>query len=243
MQFIVTRPEADAKKLIAKLKRAGHRALAAPLIRIHNLPGITLPPTPWQAILVNSANSIRALTALPGSDALISVPVLAVGPASAKAAKSAGFTDIRTAHGDLDALAAMARAELDPAGSALFYPSGTVISGDLKSKLEGEGFSCTRLPLYDAEPARELPENALQALKRKTAEGVVLFSPRTARIWAKCLADAHLTGAASRLTHCCLSTAVAEALAISIGPDVTLKNVIIAPEPNEDSLLRAIGGV
>ncbi len=243
MRFIVTRPAEDASKLISKLESAGHSALAAPLIRIHNLPGITLPSTRWQAILVTSANSIRALTILPGHDRLTSVPVFAVGPASATAAKSAGFTDIRTAHGDLEALTALALKELDPAEGPVFYPSGTVISGDLKSKLEKAGFLCTRLPLYNAEPAQELPDAVLQALKDRAVDGVVLFSPRTARIWAKCLAVADLTSVASSLTHCCLSTAVAEAVSASLGSGVKLKSLIIAPEPNEDSLLQAIGAV
>ena len=243
MRFIVTRPVEDASKLMTKMERAGHSALAAPLIRIRNLPGITLPAVPWQAILVTSANSIRALAALPGSKHLMGVPVFAVGPASTKAAKSAGFGDVRTANGDLDALTALALSELDPAGAPVFYPSGTVISGDLKGKLEGAGFSCTRLALYDAEPAGKLPEEVIQELKAGTVDGVLLYSPRTARIWAKCLADADLTGPASSLTHCCLSTAVARALSTSLGPGVKLKSVTIAPEPNEDSLLRAIGAV
>ncbi|MEM8645069.1 MAG: uroporphyrinogen-III synthase [Pseudomonadota bacterium] len=243
MRFIVTRPEQDAGKLIAKMERAGHSALAAPLIRIRNMPGITPPANPWQAILVTSANSIRALVALPGIEDLLTVPVLAVGPASTKAAQSAGFEDIRTADGDLNALTNLALSELDPAGAPVFYPSGTVISGDLKGKLEDAGFSCTRVPLYDADPASDLPDEVIQELKGGTVDGVVLYSPRTARIWAKCLAEADLTNLASSLTHCCLSTSVAEALTTSIEPGVKLKNLTIAPEPNEESLLRAIGAV
>ena len=241
MRLIVTRPEEDAAQLISKLERAGHSALAAPMIRIQNLPDVKLPPSPWQAILVTSANSIRALNALPGSTRLKSVPVFAVGPASAEAARSAGFAKVTTANGNLDALTALALAKLDPADAPVFYPSGTVISGDLKAKLEDNGFSCTRLPLYEAEPARKLSPQAAEEVRAGTADGVLLFSPRTARVWAKCLAAAELTTAASSLTHCCLSTAVAEALAESLEPGAKLKYVTVAPEPNEDSLLKAVG--
>ncbi len=241
MRLIVTRPEEDAAKLIAKLEQKGHSGIAAPMIRISNLPGMALPNARWQAILITSANSIRALTALKGGADLTSVPVLAVGPASAAAARAAGFTSVSTAGGDLEALTELAVQQLDPAGRPLFYPSGTVVSGDLKAHVEREGFACIRLPLYEAVPATELPAAIVLEIENQTADGVVLFSPRTARIWAKCLATAGLVEAASSLTHCCLSTAVADALHAECRGGPTLGNLAIAPEPNEDSLLGVIG--
>lgn len=241
MHLIVTRPEEDATKLIAKLESMGHSGSAAPMICISNLPGVILPQRPWQAILVTSANSVRALSTLEGGNELTSVPVLAVGPASTDAARAAGFSSVRTAAGDLKALTALAVQHLDPAMGPLFYPSGTVISGDLKAHLEGEGFTCVRTPLYEAVPATELPAAIVSEIKKQSADGVVLYSPRTARTWAKCLATAGLLEAASSLTHCCLSTAVADALHAECRGGPRIENLAIAPEPNEDSLLEVIG--
>lgn len=240
MRFIVTRPSEDAIKLITKLERDGHSGLAAPMIRIANLPGVTLPKMEWQAILITSANSIRALTALAGCQDLTAVPVLAVGPASALAATSAGFQNVSTAQGDLEALTELAVRQLDPAGGPVFYPSGTIISGDLKARLERQGFSCIRLPLYDAVPTSKLPADVASGIQDGSTDGVFLFSPRSARIWAKCLATAGLIEAASSLTHYCLSTSVADALKAESRSGSTFKNVAVAPEPNEDSLLQLI---
>lgn len=241
MRWIVTRPSEDAAKLIAKLEHAGHSGLAAPMIRIANFPDVALLKMDWQAIVVTSANSIRALTALADGSQLVSVPVLAVGPASALAATSAGFANVVTAQGDLEALTELAVRRLDPAKGPVFYPSGTVISGDLKTHLERKGFSCVRLALYEAVPATGLSSEVASEIRSGTADGVLLFSPRTARIWAKCLVSAELKEAASSLTHCCLSTAVARALHTESQNGPTLGSVSIAPEPNEDSLLQSIG--
>lgn len=241
MRLIVTRPSEDAAKLIAKLEQRGHSSLAAPMIRICNLPNVTIPEVEWQAILITSANSVRALAELPGGHALTSVPVLAVGPASTHAARTAGFENVSTAQGDLKGLTDLAVRRLDPSKGPLFYPSGTVISGDLKKHLEQKGFACVRLPLYEAVPTTKLSVQVRSEIRGGTADGVLLFSPRSARIWAKCLASAELAEAASSLTHCCLSTSIADALHAEYQDRTTLKSVAIAPEPNEDSLLQSIG--
>lgn len=241
MRFIVTRPIEDAVRLINRLERAGHSGVAEPMIRIECLPNATHPNLKWQAILITSANSIRALSALDDCPDVTAVPVLAVGPASTLAATSAGFKEVRTARGDLKALTELAVRQLDPAQGPILYPSGTVVSGDLKARLEAQGFSCTRLPLYDAVPARKLSTEAISTLKNKTADAVLLFSPRSARIWAKCLSTAGLTQAASSLTHYCLSTTIADALNPEGNCNTAFRKMVIAPEPTEDSLLQTIG--
>lgn len=241
MRFIVTRPSEDSAKLIAKLERGGHSGLAEPMIRIAGLPDVTLPKMNWQAILVTSANSVRALMTLAGGPDLVAVPVLAVGPASAHAAARAGFEKVSSAEGDLDALTDLAVRQLDPGKGPVFYPSGTTISGDLKARLEENGFSCARLPLYEAVPTDELSAETVAGIKSQTIDGVLLYSPRTARIWAKCLAAAGLAQAASSLTHYCLSTAVAEALNAESTNKAAFTNLAVSPEPNEDSLLKTIG--
>ncbi len=241
MRFIVTRPAEDAAKLVKRLEALGHSALAEPMIQIVNLADVCLPAANWQAVLVTSANSIRALSALEGKSKLTTTPVLAVGPASARAAQAAGFQDVTSADGDLKALTRLAAQRLVPDRGPVFYPSGTVVSGDLKAQLEEAGFSCTRLPLYEAVPSRVLSNRVVSELNNHAVDGVLLFSPRSAKIWAKCLITAGLVGPASSLTHCCLSNAVADALQAEGRAKTTFKNILIPPEPNEDSLLNAVG--
>lgn len=241
MRLIVTRPREDAGKLIAALEHRGHSAEAAPMITIKPLAAAAVPEKTWQAILVTSANSVRALRHLAGFSELLTTPVLAVGPASARAATEAGFASVTSADGDLQALAALARRRLNPAQGPLLYPSGVVISGDLKSLLEKDGFSCTRVPLYDAVPAQNLPPGLVSAIHDHQVDGVLLFSPRTARVWARCVEKADVQPAASRLTHWCLSTSVAEALCKEVPEWPVADTLRVAPQPNEESLLTVIG--
>lgn len=243
MRLIVTRPNEDAGNLISALERQGHAALAAPMISIEPISDAKVPDDTWQAILVTSANSVRALVLQPGSIGLLSTPVLAVGPASARAATQAGFTSVTSADGDLKALMGLARRQLSASQGSLLYPSGLVTSGDLKSQLEEEGFSCVRVPLYDAVPAQSLPAELVTAIQDQQFDGVLLFSPRTAQIWASCVQKAGGYAIATTLTHWCLSTAVADALCREV-PDWPIdQSTVIAPHPNEESLLEAIGTI
>ncbi len=243
MHLIVTRPSEDAEKLVAALENQGHSAVSAPMIRIENLPAAEIPEANWQAIAVTSANSVRALAARSDLHRLQSIPVLAVGPSSAQAATQAGFTNVSSADGDLDALMKLAIQRLSPSEGPVLYPSGVTISGDLKSQLESNGYDCSRVPLYEAVATTQLSAELIGSIQQCQADGVVLFSPRTARIWAKCLAKADLIQAASRLTHWCLSNAIAAALHDEIPSWRAAQNVVTAPDPNENSLLQTIGAI
>ena len=191
----------------------------------------------WQAIAITSANSVRALAQRKDLTRLNSIPVLAVGPSSARAATLAGFTTVHSADGDLEALIKLAAQHLSASEGPVLYPSGVTISGDLKAQLESRGYDCVRVPLYEAVATAEVSAELIHAIQQNEMDGVVLFSPRTARIWAKCLGNAGLVQSASRMTHWCLSNAVAEALLDEFPSWRPAQNVVTAPVPNENSLL------
>ncbi len=239
MHLIVTRPKEDSEGLTEKLVARGHEVTSVPMISIEFLDGVCIPERTWQAILVTSANSIRALEALGADESLSQIPVLAVGPASSAAARSAGFVRVESAGGDLPALTALAAKTLEPASGPLFYPSGTRISGDLAGQLKAEGFECIRLPLYDAVAATGLPETLSNRLQDGSVDGVLLYSPRTAKTWASCIAAQDLSEEIVQTTHWCLSAAVGKALA-EAWPGDPAPLTMIAPEPNGTSMIEAI---
>lgn len=220
MRVAVTRPEEDAGPLTARLEAMGHEVVMAPLLTIRPRDGVAIPDLHWQAIAVTSANGIRAL---PPGHHLTSFRTLTVGPQSLKAARAAGFN--AEAHGgDVDGLAAFIRAELDPAAGPILYLSGAETAGDLEAQLAAAGFGCRRVVLYDAAPAHSL--GAVEgALREGSLDAVLLYSPRSARIWRGLVEAAGLADQASRLSHLCLSRNVAAALpegwkpAVSASPD------------------------
>ena len=228
MRIAVTRPEEDAGALRAKLEAMGHEVVMAPLLNIAPREGVAIPKRDWQAIAVTSANGIRAL---PGGHGLTSIRTLTVGPQSLKAATAAGFA--AEAHGgDVDGLAAFVRGALDPGHGPILYLSGAETAGDLEGQLAAAGFDCHRAVLYDAVPARGLGL-AETSLKRDEIDAVLLYSPRTARIWLQLVREAGLATQAAHVRNFCLSQNVASVL-----PEDWAKNT---PEtPDEQAMLALL---
>jgi len=181
--------------------------MMAPLMTIRPRTDTAIPSRPWQAIAVTSANGIRAL---PGNDHLTSIRTLTVGPQSLKAALARGFA--AEAHGgDVNGLAAFIRAEFDPKAGPILYLSGAETAGDLEGQLNAAGFDCHRVVLYDAVPAEGLGE-AETTLRNGAIDAVLLYSPRSAKIWLKLAGAAGVLPQAARIRNFCLSRNVASVL-------------------------------
>jgi uroporphyrinogen-III synthase len=226
MRLIVTRPAEDAAPLAAKLEVLGHRVTSLPLLKIVARPNTELPAGPYQAVCATSANSLRCLKSI---DAIGDVPVFTVGSQSLLAAKQAGFAKASAHGGDVRGLADHITAKLKPADGPILYLSGAEVSGDLRAWLKDAGFSVTKIVLYDAVPQQ--PQN-LGALLH-AHDGVLLYSPRTAKILAAAIAGQGAGGQAERLTYFCLSHNVVAAL-----PESWQKRVASLPE--EDAMLALL---
>lgn len=243
MRLLVTRPEADAGKLMAALAESGHEAVLAPLMEIDFDAAAGLPARDWQAILVTSANGARALAARGEAAAMKAVPVLAVGHASAEAARAAGFTHVRSADGDVEALADLASADLSPEAGPLLHVAGSVTAGDLQAMLGVKGFEVVRAVLYEARPVRFLPDVAHAALEARDVDGVLLYSPRTARLFMSFVHEAGLDGALAGVEAFCLSDAVAAAVTEAAGSDsedTLFRRVHVAARPEQPALIELV---
>jgi len=163
------------------------------------------------------------------------VPLLAVGGASAHAARELGFGAVEEAGGDVAALAKAAAARFDRQGGSLLHVAGTVTAGDLTGQLEGAGFAVQRQVLYEARPAKALSPELRGALAAGEIGGVLLYSPRTARLFTELLAAAGLAARRKQMTALCLSQAVAEAVV----PRQWLR-VLVAAEPQQPALLSLL---
>jgi uroporphyrinogen-III synthase len=232
VRFIVTRPEEEARTVAARLAAAGHEVVSAPLLAIAERSGV-IPPIDYQAVLVTSANGARALARHPDRQRLESVAVHAVGPASAAAMRREGFGSVQQAGGDVRALIEQVRRDLDPASGRLLYVSGETVSGDLEGALSAAGFAVDRVVLYAAEPAKALPKTASTALVEGRADGVLLYSPRTAAIWVRLVMAAGLGAAAAKLRQLCLSKAVAA----RVGEAFPEACVAVAERPDEEAMV------
>lgn len=229
MRLLLTRPREDAEPLAAELRRAGHEVLIEPMLEIRPLPDARLDLGGVQAALLTSANGARALAA---ATARRDLPVCAVGDATARAARSAGFADVASADGDVGALAALVRARLDPAAGRLLHVAGSAVAGDLSGALADAGFAVDRAVLYEARKAAALSPACRAALKDGRLDAALFFSPRSAAAFVRLADTAGLAGACRRLSALCLSRAVADAAGV-----VPWRGISVAIRPTQADLL------
>jgi uroporphyrinogen-III synthase len=236
MRVLITRPSDEALELAGELAARGIDSLIEPMIRIVMRADAKLELDDAQAVLLTSANGARALAAASTERQL---PVLAVGEATARAARAAGFANVITADGTVATLADAAKAKLNPMGDRVVHVSGAAIAGDLTGALAGAGFAVERAIVYDARAADELSPAARQALADSGAAGgidaVLLYSPRTARIFVALARRAGLESALRRLRGLCLSAQVCEAAGI-----VPWARLAVAARPNGTAMLELV---
>ncbi|MBI5162991.1 MAG: uroporphyrinogen-III synthase [Magnetospirillum sp.] len=231
MTALLTRPREDSEATAAALAARGIAVTIEPLLDIVPLE-TTVDAAGVQGILATSANGIRALArALPER----ALPIWAVGDASARVARALGYGAVESAGGDVDTLAALVRARVDPAGGALLHAAGTVAAGDLGGALAAAGYEVRRVALYEARTAASLTPALAAALARGDIAMALFFSPRTAATFATLIAAAGLEAACRTATAYALSPAVARALAA-----LPWRALRTAASPTQAALLAAL---
>jgi uroporphyrinogen-III synthase len=209
LRILITRPREDAEGFAARLAACGVESLIVPLMDVVFDRDATIDLEGVAAVLLTSANGARALAAL-GTPR--GVPVIAVGPATAGAARQAGFDVAAVAGGDVVRLAETVRATLKPEAGALLHVSGSVVAGDLAGRLGEDGYTVRRVTAYSARAADILPAAATTALQAASLDGAAFFSPRSAALFARLVSNAGLGGTIQPLAGYCLSEAVAREL-------------------------------
>lgn len=232
MRILVTRPSEDAEATVAKLKSLGHEAMAAPLLDIRFREDATIDLNGVQAILATSANAIRALQQ---SGAPRDMRVLAVGPQTAQAARLAGFANVENAAGNAATLAEAAARWAKPQDGALLHVQGQETAGGLSARLGALGYEVRSVVLYEAAEAESLPEDAAAALQAGTLDAAMFYSPRSARVFFKCVVNAGIAQTTSGLSALCISKPTAEAL-----KPLVFREILTAARPDQDAMLRLV---
>jgi len=233
MRLLVTRPAEDATPLAVQLGARGHDVVTEPLMRVRFRPDALPSLSGIAALLFTSANGARAFAE---ASAVRDLPAYAVGERTTAALREAGFTRILTAEGDAAALGRLVVAQRKPEDGPLLHIASKEVAGDLAGSLGNAGFAVSRAVLYETVAAEDLSSAVKAALQAAQIDGVLLFSPRTARIFADCLDRAGLADAGRHLTAWCLSAPVAEALA-----ETRITDRRVAPRPTQEALLALIG--
>ncbi len=232
MRLLLTRPREDADALAKALRARGHVPIVAPLMELHMLAGPPLPLAGVQAVLATSANGVRAF-ALRNPQRKLTL--YAVGPQTAEAAREAGFTSVVSADGDSTALVELVASKADPAKGMLLHAAGAETAGRVRGALQARGFTVETIVLYEAAPLKKLPPEVESVLRDSLLDGVLLFSPRSAKTFAALVAEAQLAEATGAIEAFCISAATAAVLA-----PLNFARVAVAGEPNQSAMLALI---
>jgi len=205
---LITRPDEDAEPLAHALAQRGIAVVREPLLSVRPLPGARVDLAGVQALLFTSANGVRAFASLSSRRDL---PAFAVGDATQRTLREAGFAKTESAGGTVEDLAALVEKRLDPKQGPLLHAAGSAVAGDLAGRLGKAGFELRRAVVYETETAHELSAETREKLGRGEIGLVLLFSPRTAETFAR-LAKA--AGPA-------VSQGIGKAIALALSPAVT----------------------
>jgi uroporphyrinogen-III synthase len=212
MRLLVTRPEPDALLLKARLEALGHEATVAPLLAVSFDDVEPVDLSEVQALIATSRNGLEGLRAQGAHKIAALLPLYAVGQATAKVAAAMGFAEMTVGGGTVAKLIPEIVATADPQAGVLLHLAGDEVAGALERELELHGFRVLQPVVYRMVPAEAFAPDVEEQIDTGEIDGVMLFSPRTAAIYAGLLDQHGLVAAAGRLTHYCLSAAVARQL-------------------------------
>lgn len=198
-RLLLTRPRPEIDRTRAAANAAGWEVLAFPLLHIAPLPW-EAPDDSFDALLLTSPQGARHGWPLPAH--LAGLPVYAVGERTAEVARERGFA-VQSV-GVSDGSASIAAAFADGVRRMLHLRGEDGASLHLPT-----GFDLVLRTVYRALPTPALSTATIAALRAGDLFSTLLFSPRTARIFAQLADTAGIDRADVRLVA--LSPAVARA--------------------------------
>lgn len=235
MRVLVTRPAHSAERTARRLREMGHEPLLLPLAEPIHDPDAALKAlsATHGAMAVTSAEAIRTIAEL--GDKLephLERPLLAVGEATADAARRLGFRSVTSSSGSGRELAdQIARNRPE----ALLYLAGTPRAEGFEKRLVELKLRFGVVECYRMRPTVPSPSSVDALLDEGRPDAVLFYSRQTGENFFRIpqIVSSMERLAAVRLL--CLSEAVAETV-----PEVLRKNVAISPAPDENGLLSLL---
>ena len=236
--FIITiRPEPDASRDVDWLSRYQVPAMAVPVMRAKRQ-SFELPEMPpFQAIVFTSRHAVAALAGIASIEkvatlgALRSLPVYAVGRRTALAARQVGFDHVITGPGDGNALVPLMVANLNPNAGDILWPSASMISFDIASRLFDFGYSVRQIPVYSMVATRHISGDLLARLAACSSAAVVAMSTRSIEFFSQVLNTSQFEGYRKRIT------VIASSKAIAVAAGSGWADIIVAKAPRRSRVL------
>jgi uroporphyrinogen-III synthase len=171
--LLILRPEPGASMTAKRAFDEGWRPIVAPIFRIEPIAWSAPPAAGYDALFVTSANAVRQSGK--AIRAYQDMPAYAVGDATARALKAAGFKDIRTGRGD--AAVMLAAAAENGVARALH------LAGEDYRDVGHDAIAIDRRIVYRSAALDRLGSKAIEALREGDCV-VLLHSGRAAQHFA-----------------------------------------------------------
>ena len=188
MRVVVTRPEPGCSRTVATLRQRGHDAVPMPLTRVVDLlsSGDSLNAVQAGATAITSANAVRAWGKLGIDTRALARPLYAVGERTARAAREAGFADVRTGGSDGALLAARIVEDLGSGaialttGTPLLYAAGRTREAHFERVLAARHIPVHPVELYDMVQLSYSTDSLERLFLNRGPLSVLLYSRKAA---------------------------------------------------------------
>ena len=238
MRVLVTRPERRAGGTTAKLEELGHDVVSFPLFAPVPDRGAaeSALATSHAAIAVTSAEAIRGLVDLgPALAPHLATKVFAVGKATARAAREAGFGDVVVSGGgglELGSLVADHFATAGQPDLPVLYLAGEKRMGRFEKVLSENGIDCVVAETYTMEAVAYSIEEQQALLVDEKADAVMFYSREAASTFFDLDVFKASHEAIRKTLFLCLSRNIAEAV-----PEELANSAVMSDNPDEDELI------
>ncbi|MFN3252682.1 uroporphyrinogen-III synthase [Roseibium album] len=221
MRFLVTRPQPDCKQTADKIRAAGHHADEAPLLDFRAEPPAQFDLDGVAALAFSSRRALSTLERHAQLRDLQDLPVFAVGDATADACRRAGYRDVVSASGDVEALGHLILGSRDRLGPGdVLYPAAKERAGNLEGILAEGGLCCRVSVVYSMQEVTAFPQSFNETLRSGGYDGVLVYSRRTADVLLRLLRNQEPDHSFSSLRIYTISHRAAEPLSVYMRVEV-----------------------
>lgn len=211
--ILTVRPAPDSALDVAALARRGVPAIAAPLMTpsylAPSLAGIGKPG----GFIFTSRHAVAGLLACDAgmiNADILTRPAFAVGRATGRAAREAGFQDVRVGHGGGAGLVPLITEAKSQINGPLLWPAAMHRGFDMADAL-ADIAEVALLPVYEMAETMGLPKAADAALSNSKVLAVIVMSSRSARLFRERLVACGHGGAIAGMALIAGSDAIAVA--------------------------------
>lgn len=242
MRVLVTRPEPGASRTASRLRALGHEPVILPLFEAQVTASVEdlRPANQIGGLIATSARAFLVFGGNTAPAAYLELPVHAVGPATAQAARDAGFMDVHEGAGSARDLASALTGLSGKAGhgSGLLYLAGLPRKPVLEAALTAAGLPFEVLETYRMDQISYPTDSVFLNLLSPAPDAVLFYSTNAALCFCSIVSAKNLDESLQSTCLVCLSPEITGAF-----PEDWTARVLSADHPDEDSLLASLAGL